>query len=163
MRTPVRLQSHAGLESRGHAARRRMATSNRGALLLEVILALVIFAAAATIIGIGLNSSIGAVDRLRMGAHAVNFATTVFSELQIGARSLAETGPEPFGPERPGWTWEIISSPWGENDNGAPALTRVEVIIRQEDAGFVHRATQVIRMKTAEASTVFAATRGAAR
>jgi type II secretory pathway pseudopilin PulG len=135
----------------------------RGAILLEVVLALVIFAAAATVIGIGLNSSIAAVDRLRLGARANDLSISVFSELQIGSRSLADTGPEPFGRELPGWTWEIVSSPWGANDSGKSALTRVEVIIRQEDEGFVHRATQVIKPKPANDRETFVAKIGGAR
>lgn len=140
-----------------------MVRHRRGALLLEVVLALVIFAAAATIIGIGLNSSIAAVDRLRLGARAADLSITVLSELQIGVRSLADTGPEPFGRELPGWTWEIVAAPWGANDASSSGLSRVEVIIRQEDEGFVHRATQVIKVKPANDRGVLTAMRGGAR
>jgi len=117
-------------------------------VLLEVVLALVLFAGAATVIGIALNASMTSVERLRMSARATDLSVTVFSELQLGVRSIADTGPEAFGLEVPGWTWEVAATPWGGAES-ASKLTRVEVTILYDDKA-VHRAAQVMRLPSAE-------------
>src|SRR5262245_47136392 len=53
----------------------------RGAVLLEVVLALALFAAAATIIGAGIHSAIDAVERQKLNAHALDLAVSVISEI----------------------------------------------------------------------------------
>jgi type II secretory pathway pseudopilin PulG len=115
-----------------------------GTVLLEVLLALALFAGAAAVIGIGLKASIDGAERLRMSTHAGNLAVTVISELQIGIRSLAETGPEAFGPPFDGWVWEVAATPWGGSETKGEGLTRVEVIVRHEPTAFVYRLAQVI-------------------
>lgn len=112
-------------------------------MLLEVILALVLFAAAAAVIGAALHSSIGSVDRLRLGAQAADLAVTSFAELQLGIRSLTEAPADAGGTNA--WTVEFASQPWGGVD-GSGQLTDVEVILRHE-SGFVHRGRQILRLK----------------
>src|SRR5687767_12013205 len=119
---------------------------NRGSVLLEVVLAIVLFAAAAAIIGAGLKAAIDGAERLRLNTHAANLAVTVLSELQMGIRSLADTGPEAFGPPFEGWTWELAALPWGNEENRAVPLTSVEVIVRYEPTEFTHRLAQVIQV-----------------
>src|SRR6185369_14232701 len=134
-----------------HNAGRR----DRGALLLEVVLALVLFAAAATVIGIALNAAVGSVDRLRFSAHAADMSITVFSELQLGIRSVTEPAPANAGTNA--WTVEISARPWsgaaaesGASFSASAPLTEVEVTIRHE-SGFTHRARQVMRLKSSGA------------
>jgi type II secretory pathway pseudopilin PulG len=124
----------------------------RGSVLLEVVLAVVLFAAAATVIGIGLKASMDSSERLRMSTHAGNLAFTVASELQMGIRSLADTGPEAFGPPFDGWVWEIVSVPWNETETAANNLVQVEVIVRHEPTGFVHRFAQVMQLDATTAA-----------
>jgi len=120
-------------------------------VLLEVILALVLFAAAAAVIGVALHSSIGSVDRLRLGAQSADLAVTAFSELQIGIRSLND--PPPDLGETNVWTVEFVSQPWGGTEgSGSGSLTDVEVILRHH-SGYVHRGRQVMRLK--EEGTTF--------
>lgn len=124
--------------------------NNSGSVLLEVVLAIVLFVGAATVIGLGLKASIDGAERLRLSTHAGNLAVTVVSELQLGLRLLADTGPEAFGPPFEGWIWEVASLPWGENEIGAVEnLTRVEVTVRYEPEEFVHRLAQVIEVGAA--------------
>jgi type II secretory pathway pseudopilin PulG len=132
-----------------------------GSVLLEVVLAIVLFVGAATVIGIGLKASIDGAERLRLNTHAGNLAVTVMSELQMGVRSFADTGPEAFGPPFEGWVWEIAALPWGEGQSpdrfNAPtstsaSLTRVEVTVRYEPEAFVHRLAQVIEVGAAKSS-----------
>jgi type II secretory pathway pseudopilin PulG len=118
----------------------------RGSVLLEVVLAVVLFAAAATVIGVGLKASMDSSERLRMSAHAGNLAITVASELQMGMRSLADTGPEAFGPPFEGWVWEIAAVPWNETEGTANNLVQVEVIVRHEPTGFAHRFAEVMQL-----------------
>jgi type II secretory pathway pseudopilin PulG len=126
-----------------------------GSVLLEVVLAIVLFAAAAAVIGMGLKASIDGAQRLRLSTHAGNLAVTVISELQMGLRSLADTGPEAFGPPFEGWVWEVAALPWGQGQaertlSTSPAtLMQVEVTVRYEPEGFVHRLAQVIDVATA--------------
>jgi len=125
-------------------------SARAGSVLLEVVLAIVLFAAAAAVIGMGLKASIDGAQRLRLSTHAGNLAVTVISELQMGLRSLADTGPEAFGPPFEGWVWEVAALPWDQGQaESAPAgsaatLMRVEVTVRYEPEGFVHRLAQVI-------------------
>jgi len=125
-------------------------SARAGSVLLEVVLAIVLFAAAAAVVGMALKASIDGAQRLRLSTHAGNLAVTVISELQMGLRSLADTGPEAFGPPFEGWVWEVEALPWGQGQAestpaaSAATLMRVEVTVRYEPEGFVHRLAQVI-------------------
>jgi len=135
-------------------------SARAGSVLLEVVLAIVLFAAAAAIIGMGLKASIDGAQRLRLSTHAGNLAVTVISELQMGLRSLADTGPEAFGPPFEGWVWEVEALPWGQGQAermsvaSAATLMRVEVTVRYEPEGFVHRLAQVIDVAAARSREV---------
>ena len=134
--------------------RRRVGNSARaGSVLLEVMLAIVLFAAAAVVVGMGLKASMDGTERLRLSTHAGNLAVTVMSELQMGLRSLADSGPEAFGPPFEGWVWEVAALPWGEAEStvaaSAATLMQVEVTVRYEPEGFVHRLAQVIDVQAA--------------
>ena len=124
---------------------KRSGKKNNGSILLEVVLALVLFAAAATVIGIALNSSIASVDRLRLGAQAADLAVTVFSELQLGIRSVSAPADDAGKGGTNVWTVEIVAQPWGGTDGSSASLTDVEVVLRHE-SGFVHRARQAMRL-----------------
>jgi type II secretory pathway pseudopilin PulG len=117
-----------------------------GSVLLEVVLAIVLFAAAASVVGIGLKAAMDGTEQLRMATHAGNLAVTVISELQMGIRSLADTGPEAFGPPFDGWVWEIAATPWVQTEGPANNLTHVEVTVRHEPTEFVHRFAQVLQI-----------------
>src|SRR5262245_7934246 len=113
--------------------------SQHGSVLLEVILAVVLFAGAAVVVGIGLKAAMDGSERLRLNTHAGNLAVSVISELQMGIRSLGDTGPEAFGPPFEGWVWEIAATPWTQpGESTANNLTQVEVIVRYEPTEFVH-------------------------
>ena len=143
-----------------------------GAVLLEVILALVLFIAAATIIAAGLHASLDGVDRLRLNTHAANLAVSIISELQMGSKSLAASGPQNFQPPFDGWTWEVLASPLDAQSAGfnpagrSPApeqslgLTKVEVIVRHDDPVLVYRLSQLIVLKNPEAKETASLTSG---
>lgn len=139
--------------------RRRTRTNGMacGAVLLEVVLALVLFAAAAAIIGAGMHSAISSVERQKLNLHAVNLAASVLSEIQMGFRSVESVGPESFDSPFDHWTWQLILAPT-ETEAGEPSdLTRVEVIVRHDDPALVHRLTQVLKLEKKTQPAVTAA------
>jgi type II secretory pathway pseudopilin PulG len=149
---PMRSFSDPNVDRTGRPARRR--GRQNGAVLLEVVLALVLFVAAAAILSSGLSSSLDSVDRLRLQAHAADMAVTIFSELQLGIKTLTLTGQQQFVPPIEGWTWEIVSTP-ADADSGSDdsiPFKNVEVIIRHESPALVYRLSQVLQIDPAQAS-----------
>jgi type II secretory pathway pseudopilin PulG len=117
-----------------------------GAVLFEVVLALVLFAAAAVVVGTSLGRSVDTVDRLKRDAHAADLAVTVLAELQLGIRTTESQGPEPFEESFRDWTWELVLTP-SENEAGENSgLTSVEVIVRHEESPTVRRLTQILKL-----------------
>lgn len=135
----------------------RKVRTPRGAVLLEVILALVLFAAAAAIIGAGIHSAINGVERQRLNAHASNLAVSILSEIQMGLRTTESVGPASFDSPFDHWTWELVLTPTETEAGEASNLTRVEVIVRHDEPALVHRLTQVLKLEKKAASTSTAA------
>lgn len=127
--------------------------SLQGAVLFEVVVALVLFVSAATIITGALNASLNSVERLRRNTHAANLAVSVLSELQMGIKTLALTGPQPFEEPFAGWTWEVVANPIDGDTSDSSPLRVVEVIIRHDESELVYRLNQTLRLEeTAPAS-----------
>jgi type II secretory pathway pseudopilin PulG len=121
-----------------------------GAVLLEVVLALVLFVGAAAILTSGLSSSLDSVERLRLNTHAADLAISVQSELQMGIKSLAASGPQPFEAPLESWTWEAVVTPVQTDTDEASPFKRVEVIIRHEDPPLVYRLSQILQIDSAQ-------------
>lgn len=125
-----------------YAGRRR---GLRGAILLEVILALALFVAAATVILLGVNASVVAVDRMRLETHAMNHASSTMAALQMQLRPVEGVQEEPLEPPYEDWVVAIEVEPL-ESDLVVEALNRVEVIVRHVREPMVVRLTQVLRI-----------------
>ena len=125
---------------------RRPGCSTDGAVLLEVILALVLFVGAAAILSSGLSSSLDALERMRLNTHAADLAVSVFSELQLGIKSIGGGGPQPFdsGSDLDGWTWEVQTTSLENAMETTNAFERVEVVIRHDDPELVYRLDEVL-------------------
>ena len=121
--------------------------------MLEVVLALVLFVAAASILSSGLSSSLDALERLRLNTHAVDLAVSVFSELQLGTKSPGLSGPQRFEEPLTAWTWELVSQPLPNQVDEASAFRSMEVIIRHDEPAMVYRLTQVLRTDPAKATS----------
>ncbi|HXI49874.1 MAG TPA: hypothetical protein VNH84_00150 [Candidatus Saccharimonadales bacterium] len=119
----------------------------KGAVLLEVVLALVLFVAAATVIGGAIHAALEGVQRQRLRVHAINLAATVLAELQLGLRSPAAAGPEPFPAPFTDWTWQLAIVPREDATLDGPGLTVVEVIVRHDDPPLVHRLAQGLKLE----------------
>ena len=121
-----------------------------GAILLEVVLALVLLAFAAAVIGGGLHTAINSVERLRLNAHAADLAVSVMSELQLGTKALGGEGQQRFEWPFEFWTWEALAT----SSDGLAADTgrtkKVEVIIRHDDGVVTHRLASVVRLPEAK-------------
>ena len=126
------------------------APSSSGAVLLEVVLALVLVAGAAAVIGAGLSASIDRVERLKLNAHAADLAVSVMSELQMGGKVISEDGPETFEAPFEQWTWEAQAEVTDQKVRDTGRTKKVEVIIRHEEPPVVHRLCQVIRLPEKE-------------
>ncbi len=120
----------------------------RGAVLLEVVLALVLLAAAAAVIGAGLGQSMDAVERQRLNMHAANLAASVLAEMQLGLR-MPGNGPQAFEAPFDHWSWELRTAPVNADAEAGStaALTLVEAVVRHDDPVLVHRFAQVIRVQ----------------
>jgi type II secretory pathway pseudopilin PulG len=118
-----------------------------GAVLLEVVIALVLFVVAASFITAGMNSSVDTVERLRLNTHAVNLASSVLAELQMGARSTETNGPANFDPPFEKWNWQIQYEPAQGEIGDTNPLTRVEVIVRHSEQPIVYRLTQILPLE----------------
>jgi hypothetical protein len=137
MRLRKHINNTAGFSPGGDAA---------GAILLEVVLALVLFVAAAAVIAGAVNASLEGVQRQKLSTHAVNLAMTVLAELQIGLRSMEGGSPQPFAAPFEHWTWQLNASVQEEQGQSPTGLTLVEVVVRHDDPPFVHRLAQRIAL-----------------
>ncbi len=132
--------------------RRRRDFARSGAALLEVLIALALFVAAAAVVTGALNSSLESLERQKLGTHAVNLATSVMAEIQLGIRVPSGEGRRPFDAPFQDWTWEASLLPVENTISGTSATsatagsTRVEVVVRHRTAPVVQRLAQVIRI-----------------
>lgn len=142
--------------------RRRRDVSRRGAALLEVLIALALFVAAAAVVTGALNSSLESLERQKLGTHAVDLATSVMAEIQLGVRGPGGEGRRPFDAPFQDWTWEVSLLPV-ENATSATGptagSTRVEVVVRHKTAPVVQRLAQVIRIGRNAATDALTAVR----
>ncbi len=114
-----------------------------GALLLEVVLALVLFSGAAVVLGMALNASMEGVERQRLQLHASDLAITVLSGVQLGTRPASSGGPGNFNAPFQDYTWQMVVTPPEGDEPGN--LLSVEVIIRHKPSLLVYRVTQWLR------------------
>lgn len=114
-------------------------------MLLEVVLALALFVAAATIISTGINASVQAVYRLRLETHAANLAISLISEMQMRARPITAVGPEPFEAPFTNWSYRIELRQSENSGTDSDALQPVEVVVSHTEEPIVYRLTQLFR------------------
>lgn len=111
----------------------------RAMVLLEVVLAMILFFGGALVILAGLNSSLTGIQRVQVEARASDLAVTLLSEIQMGMVQLVSDGPSSYeDPALADWTWEISVEPFEEQqlDLELPEFQRVEVIICHEPTGY---------------------------
>ncbi len=112
---------------------RRACRRPRAMILLEVVLAMVLFFGGALVILAGLSSSLSGVQRVQFEAQAVDLAVTLISEVQMGTVQIVSDGPSAYeDPDLADWTWQIAVQPYEEEqlDLELPEFQQVEVTIR---------------------------------
>jgi len=123
-----------------------------GVVLLEVILALILFVGAATIISSALTASLASVDRMKYSVHAANLAVTLLSEMQMGILPMQSSAPATFESPFEAWIWEAqVSTDKTELETRVP-LHEVEIIIRHESEPIVYRMKQFLLASTNQSS-----------
>ncbi len=119
--------------------------TRRGAILLEVVLALALFTAGAGVVIGALSGSIRTVGELKTEARAADLAVSVMSQVQLGIIPATDAGPSPFDEETDlaDWTWQIVTSPadggWANTD-----LKRVEVVIHHGPSDYTRRLSELM-------------------
>ncbi len=126
--------------------RNTSSTGRRGAALLEVLLALALFVAAAAVMTVALNASMASLDRQRLGAHATDLASSILAEVQLGIRPLASAARLPLEPPFQDWTLELAVTPTESGAGEPTGLARVEVIVRHQFEPVVQRLAQVVKL-----------------
>jgi hypothetical protein len=125
----------------------RTSRSREGAVLLEVVLALLLFVAAVAVVSSALSASMDSLQRQRSAMHAANLAATVHAEINMGLRGTETAGPEPFAIPFEAWTWQLAQSSTENEAGDASGLTSVEVIIRNTNSPAVYRLAQLHKVQ----------------
>ncbi|MSU36698.1 MAG: hypothetical protein EXS36_16695 [Pedosphaera sp.] len=135
-------------EDTAHSRRKVRRDSESAVALLEVILALVLFVAAAAVVTSGLNSALHSLDRQRAHLDMVNLASSILAEIQLGIRSLEVGSAQELPPPWEQFTVELAITATRTELAEAGGLTHVEAIIRHSESTVVHRLSQGIRLPT---------------
>lgn len=94
----------------------------RGAVLLEVVLALTLLVSAGAVIGMGLQKSIRTAAQINDAAQAADLAVTLVSQLQMGLVEPADQGAIAYAEPMAEWTWQIAAEPLA-NVKGLQCIT----------------------------------------
>ncbi|MBK28825.1 MAG: hypothetical protein CMO77_08315 [Verrucomicrobiales bacterium] len=121
-----------------------------GAVLFEVVLALVLFSFTAVIIANSFSSSLLSVDRMRADLDATNLAISTLSEIELGIKAKETTPTTEFEAPFEKWTWQVEMTEPSEDLDMGGGLTLVEVIIRNEE---LNRETRIARMMRPQTET----------
>lgn len=116
-----------------------------GSALLEVLLALALFVAAAAVTTSALNSSLASLERQRLGTQATLLAASAMAEIQLGIRPLSADARRPFSAPFDDWSCEVVLASGAGSGLDAPGSPQVEVIVRHEDPSIVQRLAQTVR------------------
>lgn len=119
--------------------------TNSGAVLFEVVLALVLFTFSVTIISSSFSASMRTVDRMRMELDEANLAISTLAEIELGLKPMESAPPTEFEPPFEKWSWQVeVTKPSEDLDMG-DGLSLVEVIIQSEEFGRETRLARMIR------------------
>lgn len=121
--------------------------------LLEVLLAVALFVAAAAVMTVALNASLSSLNRQRLSLQAANLASSVLAEVQLGIRPLETTGRVTMEPPFAEWSMEMVVTPTESAGGESTGQARVEVIIRHQTESSVQRLAQVMPLQRGGTST----------
>jgi len=122
----------------------RRAAGRGGAALMEVLLALALFVAAAAVVTSALNASLESLERQRLGVHGLQLAASVIAEMQLGIRPLAAEARRPLAAPFEDWSCEIVAGLASMDGLETAGPRQVEVIVRHEHPPLVQRLSLAI-------------------
>ena len=114
-----------------------------GAVLLEVIFSLTLFAATAAVVIGGLNSCIQGANDLRTGSQAADMAVTLMSEIQMGLVPPTDSGPTDYPAPDDDWTWQIVTAAM-DPVAPAPPQKQITITITNKTAAYSYSLVNVI-------------------
>ena len=120
--------------------------SQGAAVLFEVLLALILFAAAAAVATGAFNASLTSLERQKYGSQGLNLAASVLAEVQLGIRTAGTDSPQPLEPPFADWTWETSVTPAATTAGTLTGASLVEVAVKHAPSGTVKRLAQVITL-----------------
>jgi type II secretory pathway pseudopilin PulG len=119
-------------------------TRRQAAVLLEVLLALGLFVAAAAVATTALNAALDSLERQRRSTQATQHAASALAELQLGVRPLASASARPLDPPFQDWTCQIEVSSVEGSEAAASKLVLAEVIIRHPTSALSRRLAEFL-------------------
>ena len=122
--------------------------SQTGAILLEVIFAIVLFASAAGVTIGGLTFSAKTVASARRASEASDLAVSILSQLQMGELELIAGGPFDADLPHDQWQWELFVE---DIDSGnltevSPVMTRVEIVVTHMESGYTFHLVHLLAL-----------------
>jgi len=124
----------------------------RGAVLLEVVLAMAIFVSVMSVVYLSFHSCRNGLRTVRLNNTAADLAYTVMSEIHLGLIDKASNGPNDYGEERPeleGWQWEVAVETITETGEAEP-MQQVTVIITNVDENITSELVELMAMEDEE-------------
>lgn len=111
----------------------------RGAILLEVVLAMTLFVFGAAAVATALSRSLDSARRLRIRARAADLAVTTVSEIQMGVLPLERVEPTYFDEvDLRQWTWAVAVEPLEQIES----MRVLTVTVAHEPTGVYHTLSQ---------------------
>ena len=107
-------------------------SSDRGMVLLEVVLATGLFAMMAMAVVAGLQSCFSSLGRMRLESQAADLAISKTSEVHVGLLPPEDDGPNEYEEDETlvDWTWEIVTEELEiDIETDAPPMIQVQVIV----------------------------------
>jgi len=125
---------------------------HRGAVLLEVVLAMAIFVSTMSVVYMAFYSSRAGLRMVRLNNQAADLAYTVMSEIHLGLIDKANNGPNDYGEENPeleGWEWQVTVetiTDTGESES----MQQVIVTITNLDENITSELVELMAMEDEE-------------
>lgn len=116
-------------------------------MLLEVILAISLFAFLGAILHGSLNSALERVRVIERQNRAMDLAVSVLSEVRMGLIDPVPQGPEAFAEDDPvaaGWQWELQAEELIAGTD-LPVQTKLTVIVSHVESGLVVRLVELLQ------------------
>ena len=136
----------AGDKTRYYASPFDAPAARRGAVLLEIVLAIAIFVFSAAVVQSGLVSCLRSLSTVRLQNKAVNLAVTKLSEIHMGLLDVTGTELTSFEEEDESlseWEWQVTAEPIGEDAETSP-MTLVTVTITNTSQRITYQLTEIM-------------------